>query len=335
MLKIDNFKTQLSLGVILCFVMVACGGEIDDEDANNQKMLLPPPTQLRWSHDGEWIVYIEKFQSIQMINTNTKETKLLTGTGAYNHPVWSPDGTKIAYDHSPEDLGDIWVKTVRPSPDVSIKLTSAPQSDLCPEWSPDGKTIAFQSHRKGNWDIYVISSDGSSESVQLTSDPSSDQIPLWSPDGKEIVFRSNRTGDYEIWIISIDDMKLRQITNAEGKETNYRWSPDGAQIAYKAQRSEEYNIWVTETEGSGIETQISLNGDVGTLDWSPDGRYILYQSGDYVYCRNSDGTSEAILVAEAFEPLWSPDGERITFVRLDRENNRFVIEIEQTPEGLE
>ena len=153
-------------------------------------------------------------------------------------------------------------------------------------------------------------------------------------DGKKIAFWSNRTDDYEIWVISIDDMKLRQISNAKGQESNYKWSPDGTRIAYKAQRDKKYNIWVTNANGSKSEIQISLSGNVGTLDWSPDGRKILYQCGDYVYCRNSDGTGEVIVVAEASNPLWSSDGERIAFVRLDRKNNKFVIEIKQTPEAL-
>lgn len=336
MLTIDNFKIKLFLGLLLCFFIAACSGEINDEkdSSGGQGMLMPPPTQLRWSPDGKWIVYIES-QSIQMINTDTKEKELLSGTGLYSHPVWSYDGTKIAYGYALEDLPeDIWIKPVQPVSGVSVKLTSAPQSDSSPEWSTDGTKIVFQSHREGNWDIWMMSPDGSENPVQLTNNLSSDQIPMWSPDSKEIAFRSNRTGDYEIWVISVDNMKLRQITSAEGKETNYRWSPDATQIAYKAERGEEYNIWVTEANGLGTETQISLRENVGTLDWSPDGRYIIYQSGDYAYCRKSDGTDEEILLAEAFEPIWSPDGEKIAFVRFDEESSEFVIEIELLPEKL-
>lgn len=334
MTKIDNF-IKIFLGSALCFIMVACSGEVDDEieDSDNPTIIMPPPTQLCWSSDGEWIVYLQ-LESIQMINTNTKVIELLTGTGDYNHPVWSPDGTKIAYDYSGTFPEDIYVKPVRPYLGVSITITSALQSDLYPEWSPDGKTIVFQSHRTGNWDIYVTSSDGTGERTQLTDNRASDQFPLWSPDGKQIAFRSNRTEDYEIWSISIDDKKLLQLTNAEGEENNYKWSPDSTRIAYRAQRGEEYNIYVTDVDGSAIETQISLRGNGSKLDWSPNGQKILYQSGDYVYCRNSDGTGETINVAKALEPLWSPNGERIAFVRLEHEKNRFVITIEPTPEAL-
>lgn len=336
MLIIKNLKIELFLGIILCFIVAACSDEVNDQrdSSGNQKMLMPPPTQLQWSPDGQWIVYI-RLQAIQMFNTNTKEAEVLTGTGKYNHPVWSSDGKKIAYDYSPEGLpADIWIKPVHPNPGVSVRLTTATQSDSFPEWSPDGKKIVFQSHRTGNWDIWMIASDGSGEPVQLTDNTSFDQIPVWSPDGKEIAFRSNRTGDYEIFLLSLDDMQLLQLTEAEGTERNYQWSPDGTEIAYRAKRNSEYNIWITDTNGSGTERQVSTVGDVGILNWSPDGRYIIYQSSDYIFCRRTDGTEEEILLAEAFEPLWSPDGEKIAFVRFDEKENEFVIKIEQVPERL-
>ena len=118
-----------------------------------------------------------------------KSIEILSGTGIYNHPVWSPDSMKIAYDYAPEDFpNDVWTKDVQPEIGVSNKLTSAFQSDSTPEWSPDDKNIAFQSYRTGNWDIWLTSSDKSSEPVQLTTDTNTDQAPVWSPDGKEIAF---------------------------------------------------------------------------------------------------------------------------------------------------
>jgi Tol biopolymer transport system component len=53
-------------------------------------------------------------------------------------------------------------------------------TDLGPTWSPDGGRIAFYSDRDGDWDIYVMASDGS-DVVKLTGDTSNDQVPAWRP----------------------------------------------------------------------------------------------------------------------------------------------------------
>ena len=45
--------------------------------------------------------------------------------------------------------------------------------------------ILFTSDRTGNWDIFLIQSDGSGQ-VQLTDAPEVDADPAWSHDGRKI-----------------------------------------------------------------------------------------------------------------------------------------------------
>ena len=52
--------------------------------------------------------------------------------------------------------------------------------DLNPAWSPDGTRIAFQSKRDGDWDIYVMDTDGGNVQ-QLTDGPGMGWDPSWSP----------------------------------------------------------------------------------------------------------------------------------------------------------
>src|SRR5680860_346125 len=81
-------------------------------------------------------------------------------------------------------------------------LTNIPAPDNGdPAWSPDGKKFAFQSNRDGNFEIYVMNTDGTGQ-VNLSNNPGSyDSDPAWSPDGKMIAFQSNRNGNGEIYIM--------------------------------------------------------------------------------------------------------------------------------------
>ena len=57
--------------------------------------------------------------------------------------------------------------------------------------------IAFVSNRDGNWEIYVMNTDGGNQR-NLTNNPAADLAPSWSPDGKRIVFQSDRGGPVNV-----------------------------------------------------------------------------------------------------------------------------------------
>jgi Tol biopolymer transport system component len=63
----------------------------------------------------------------------------------------------------------------------AVNVSNLPWStERGPTWSPDGGWLAFYSDRDGDWDIYVMASDGS-DVVKLTGERSNDQVPAWRP----------------------------------------------------------------------------------------------------------------------------------------------------------
>ncbi len=91
-----------------------------------------------------------------------------------------------------DDGGKIWV---RKSNNFTSQLTDEDitQKTIKREI---GK-IVFVSDRDGNWEIYVMNSDGSGL-INLTNNPADDVHPALSPDGKRITLSSDRDGNYEI-----------------------------------------------------------------------------------------------------------------------------------------
>lgn len=52
--------------------------------------------------------------------------------------------------------------------------------DWWPAWSPDGSQITFQSDRDGNYEIYVMNTDGTDQR-RLTNNDAKDSEPAWRP----------------------------------------------------------------------------------------------------------------------------------------------------------
>jgi TolB protein len=78
--------------------------------------------------------------------------------------------------------------------------------------SPKGNKIAFSSNADGDYEIYVMNTDGTGV-TQLTDNTSSEFYPCWSPDGEYLAFGSNRDGSMEIYIMRADGSSEKRLTD--------------------------------------------------------------------------------------------------------------------------
>ena len=100
------------------------------------------------------------------------------------------------------------------------------------EWSPDGTKIAFDSDHQGNFEIYVMNTDGS-HVRRLTHDDKVDARPAGSPDGRRIVFHSTRhegspggpeqRRNSEILVMDMDGSHVRRLTSNEECDAHPAW----------------------------------------------------------------------------------------------------------------
>ncbi len=102
-------------------------------------------------------------------------------------PTWSPDGTRIAFEHA-------------------AAATLTPGSSTEPEQK----------------DILVMNADGS-DVQQLTDSPGKDEGPVWSPDGTKIAFSSDRDGQQEIYVMNADGTRPRRLTDNPARDESADW----------------------------------------------------------------------------------------------------------------
>jgi TolB protein len=190
-----------------------------DADGTDQTNLTRSPTSdysPDWSPDGTRIAFAsdrdgDPNEIYVMDADGSNQTRITRNPGIDEYPTWSPDGTRIAFSCTfgrvlPEGVGDFEICVVDADGTGLRQLTDAPGLSELPAWSPDGRTIAFQSDRDGwpslpayvppayepgrhgEWEVYVMSADGSGQ-TNLTRNPrEDDSFPAWSPDGRHLVF---------------------------------------------------------------------------------------------------------------------------------------------------
>src|SRR5882672_4246069 len=151
-------------------------------------------------------------------NTARDSTGHVTDTTSNFHPVWSPDGTKIAFASSRDTNPEIYV--MDPNGSNVVRLTHDSAADGQPAWSPDGTKIAFQSNRETDYAVWVMNADGSSP-TRLTDPSTSAGAPSWSPDGTRIAYEQG--GD--LWVMNVDGSRKIRITGGFWADGLPRWRP--------------------------------------------------------------------------------------------------------------
>jgi Tol biopolymer transport system component len=232
---------------------------------------------------------------VYVINADGSGRTRLTDNPAEDFdPVWSPDGTQIAFRTHRDGNEEVYLMNADGS--AQSNLSKAPATDYSPAWSPNGEWIAFMSNRAGNNNIWVVRPDGS-DLRQVTDIPGISEYPTWAPDSSRIAFDctfgrilANGTGDFEICVVNFDGTELMRLTDTPGENKQPAWSPDGNKLAFQTNR----DGWPT------LPDYVPLGYDPG-------------QFGDEeVYLMNLDGSGQINLTNNPREddsfPAWSRDG---------------------------
>ena len=207
------------------------------------------------------------------------------------YPVWSPDGSRIAFLSWPSETLDIYVMDSEGGNQELLYDSGFHDSDI--HWR--GNKIAFTR----NSQIWVMDDDGTG-ATQLTDYPRAgewgnavlpfgDYDPRISPDGSRIVFErmvddASPHGNYDLFCVNIDGSGEAALTDTGWTQGMAVWSSSGEELVY-------------------------LVSAIGT-----EGRYDIYTV-------NSDGTDMRDLTSDLFPqvflahcPLFSPDDSKIYFV---------------------
>ena len=92
----------------------------------------------------------------------------------------SPNGERLATAEFAQGLFEIHVRDLVRGTRERLDLDG---SSWNPVWHPDGHRLSFTSLRTGNFDVFMVSSDGSNESELLAGD-ADEEVSAWLSDGE-------------------------------------------------------------------------------------------------------------------------------------------------------
>ncbi|RYC04156.1 TolB family protein [Nocardioides zhouii] len=206
--------------------------------------------------------------------------------GDKQHPDWSPDGMRLAFD---ENFATIWVVHVDGTDEQAIYECVAPCAAVQDaSWSPDGTQLAFMrvlgdgTHTVA---AQVVVVDVASGDVRVVHEDRSGTAwvyqPRWSPDGKRIVL------DRSVWASNLLDESVRRRTDL-----------------------------MIVTLGDGARLVRGTRGGQAP-DWSPDGSSVVFEVSGRLALISPDGTGRRWLTRKtdgpSIQPTFLPDGTGVVF----------------------
>jgi Tol biopolymer transport system component/DNA-binding winged helix-turn-helix (wHTH) protein len=146
-----------------------------------------------------------------------------------------------------------------------------------------------------------------------------------SPDGKFLAYSDN-TGLYLKEIRSGETHRVPLPQNFSADVSD--WFPDGSHLLVSQEQPGKLSLWSVSVFG-GTPRQLTNNGAGGSV--SPDGAHIAFQSHGYgqeEWVMRSDGTDPVKVASDKSswvgQPTWSPDGNRIAYIRASETYNARV-----------
>ena len=257
------------------------------------------------------------------VNVDGSDLQRLTDNLHFeNYPVWSPDGTRIAFiahndysrladydyillpDHYDPHNSEIFTRAADGRDERIVPNTKG--VGLCPPvWSPDGERLAFTAHRGQGTSVlaryavserlerilYTVRLDGS----ELSRIGTATTLPTWSPDGERVAFGL----EDGVYTVRFDGTDLREVLD-DVRANDVSWSPDGTQLLLASGGG----VRAVRPDGSDLR-RLGPRIRTTAATWSPDGSMIAASRQDtdryvgtwtsLVFIMDRDGTNVRFL----------------------------------------
>jgi serine/threonine-protein kinase len=156
----------------------------------------------------------------------------VTTDGMSHDPVWSPDGSRVAFRSWLSGGMTMWMMpSDRSAPPTRLDPSGTRQSPV--NFSPDGRFLAFdQKSPDTGDDSFVLPLDGKEGPRPVAQSKFGEGSGKFSPDGRWVAYSSDESGEAEIYVQAFPGPGLKlQISNNGG--TDPVWRRSGGELYYR------------------------------------------------------------------------------------------------------
>lgn len=301
------------------------------------------------SPEGDKIAFGYKGDIYTVPVTGGEARRLTTLPSYESNPVWSPDGTKIAFASDRHGNFDVFIMDAGGG--EATRLTSNSASEIPESFSPDGKDVFFSAAIQNPASSVMFPSARMTEfyavpvaggvSRQVLGTPA--QMPVFTPDGSRMLYqdvkgfedewRKHHTSSVtrDIWVYDFENARHTNLTARAGEDRNPALSADGKTVYILSERGgDTFNVWSFPIDNPSAAKRITdfSTHPVRFLSRAANGTMAFTYDGE-IYTMASDNSAPAKIsvdvVADAASSVEklnvkpknavvSPDGKSVAFI---------------------
>lgn len=289
--------------LLLAVVLLSATTGVGSPDINDTRLLTQPAMS---SHNIAF-VYADNLWVADLDGKNVR--RLTSEFESVSNPVFSPDGSIIAFSGQYEGNTDVYVVPVTGG--ACRRLTWHPAADVVRGFTPNGKAVLFMSPRNAFTNRYT----------QLFTVPVAGGMPTqlliphasqacYSPNGKQIAYtpladRSMQWKHYrggthsQIWIYNCDNHHVDVLPQGDDRPNDLDPNWIGNTIYFRSDRNGEYNLFAYDTKTKAVR-QLTTYKDFPVLNVASGGGKLIYEQAGYLYRFDpDDGKSTRLKIGVA------------------------------------
>jgi tricorn protease len=234
-----------------------------------ERAALPTLAEPGISPDGATIAFVSGGDIWEVSSRGGDARLLVSHPATESRPLYSPDGTRLAFSSTRTGNGDVYVLTL--STGDLVRLTYDDANEQVSGWSSDGKWVYFSSGShdlSGMFDVYRVGADGGTPMPVAADRYATEYFASPSPSGVvAITARANAATQWwrkghshldesEIWLVKDTASRTplyEQVTKGGAKDAWPMWSGDGKTLYFMSDRSGAQNVWSVGVKGAGMQ----------------------------------------------------------------------------------
>jgi Tol biopolymer transport system component len=250
----------------------------------------------RVSPDGRRAAVYRNFQNTLDIwlMDETRLSRLTFDAVQHRFPIWSPDGSQVAFDAVRKQARDLYVGSPARPGGESLLLESS-EDKFASDWSADGRFLLYTSASpQTNADMWVLPLIGERKPWPFLQTPAGEKLGQFSPDGRWIAYMSNDSGMNEVYVRPFVPSPSANASGAgerwqisSGGGMHPKWRADGKELFFVGPEGQMMGapiaasgsaiepgkpvvLFQTRIYGGGID-----NGQGSQFDVARDGRFLI------------------------------------------------------------